>query len=216
MTVRTTVSTFPSHVLRSSGRLRSTRRALVALAVAGALVACGDGDGDGDDAVASDDASPTALTCPFSAEEVPAPEGVSTDLGTKPEIAAGTGEKPSELQYFDIVEGDGEEAQTGDAVEVKYVGAFWETGEEFDSSWSRGEDETIPFGVCRQGVVPGFSVAPTGMKVGGRRQVVLPPEFAYGAAGSPPTIPANSTLVFVIDLVEVGEEGEGGEEEAPQ
>lgn len=209
MTVRTTVSTTPSH-----GRLRSTRRTLVAVALAGALVACGDGDAE--DAVASDDASPTALTCPFSAEEVPAPEGVSTDLASKPEVAPGTGEKPTELQYFDIVEGDGEQAQTGDAVQVKYVGAFWETGEEFDSSWSRGEDETIPFGVCRQGVVPGFSVAPTGMKVGGRRQIVLPPEYAYGAQGQPPTIPANSTLVFVIDLVEVGEEGEEGEEEAPQ
>jgi FKBP-type peptidyl-prolyl cis-trans isomerase len=196
MTVRT--------VLSPPRPLPTTRRTLVALAVAGALVACGDGG----DAVASGEASPTALSCPFRATEVPAPEGVSTDLGTKPEVAPGTGEKPTELQYFDIVEGDGEQAQTGDQVEVKYVGAFWETGEEFDSSWSRGEDETLPFGVCRQGVVPGFSVAPTGMKVGGRRQVVLPPEFAYGAQGSPPTIPANSTLVFVIDLVEVGKQGE--------
>ena len=188
MTLRTTAPT-----------LRTARRALLALALAGSLVACG-GDGD---TVASDDASATAPTCPFSATEVPPPPGATTDLDTKPVVAPGTGAKPTELQYADIVEGDGDEAQTGDAVEVKYVGAFWDTGKEFDSSWSQGEDETLPFGVCRQGVVPGFSVAPTGMKVGGRRQVVLPPEYAYGAEGSPPTIPANSTLVFVIDLVEV-------------
>ena len=192
MTVRT-----PS----ATAALRRSRRGLVALALAASLVACGGGD---DDTVASDDASPTPPTCPFSATEVPAPPGATTDLGTKPVVAPGTGPKPTELQYSDIVVGDGEEAQTGDAVQVKYVGAFWETGKEFDSSWSRGEDETLPFGVCRQGVVPGFAVGPTGMKVGGRRRVVLPPEFAYGAEGSPPTIPPNSTLVFVIDLVEVG------------
>jgi len=183
---------------------RTTRRTLLALALAGSLVACGNGE----DTAASDDASATPPSCPFSATEAPAPEGATTDVDTKPTIAAGTGEKPTELQYSDIVEGDGEEAKTGDAVQVKYVGALWETGKEFDSSWSRGEDETLPFGVCRQGVVPGFSVAPTGMKVGGRRQVVLPPEYAYGAEGAPPDIPPNSTLVFVIDLVEVGEEGE--------
>ena len=200
MTVRTVLST--------PRPLRTTRRALVAFALAGALVACGDGA----DPVASGEASPTveAPTCPFSATEIEPPDDVtvSTDLSTKPEVPAGTGDRPTELQYYDVVEGDGEQAQTGDQVEVKYVGGFWETGEEFDSSWSRGEDETIAFGVCRQGVVPGFSVAPTDMKVGGRRVVILPPEFGYGREGSPPTIPGDSTLVFVIDLVEVGEEGE--------
>lgn len=197
MTLRT--AAVRSTSLRSTS-LRSTRRTLLALVLTSALAACGGGDSD---SVSSADASPTALTCPFAPTEVPAPAGATTDMGTKPVIAPGTGEAPTELQYSDIVVGDGEQAQTGDQVQVKYVGAFWETGKEFDSSWSRGADETLPFGVCREGVVPGFSVAPTGMKVGGRRQVVLPPRFGYGAAGAPPTIPANSTLVFVIDLVEI-------------
>ena len=175
-------------------------RALLAMALAGVLAACGGGD----DTVASADASPTALSCPFTAQEVPPPAGATTDLTTKPVVAPGKGPAPKQLQYSDIVVGDGDEAKTGDQVKVKYVGAFYETGKEFDSSWSRGPEETLPFGICREGVVPGFAVGPTGMKVGGRRQIVLPPEYGYGAEGSPPTIPANSTLVFVVDLVEVG------------
>ena len=186
-------------------RRRSAGQTLLALALAGSLAACGGGD---DDAVAEASASPSELTCPIEATEVPAPEGATTDLSVKPEVQPGEGPAPTELQYADIVVGDGEVAETGDQVEVKYVGAFYETGEEFDSSWSRGEDETLPFGICRQGVVPGFAVGPTGMKVGGRRRIVIPPELGYGAEGSPPTIPANSTLVFVVDLVEVVGEGE--------
>ncbi len=180
-------------------------RTLLSLALAGVLTACGGGDGDTD---AAAEASPSALSCPITAEQVPSPAGATTDLSTKPVVAPGTAPAPTELQYADIVEGDGEEAKTGDQVLVKYVGAIYETGTEFDSSWSRGPEETFPFGICRQGVVPGFAVGPTGMKVGGRRQITIPPELGYGAQGSPPAIPANATLVFVVDLVEVNPEGE--------
>ena len=182
-------------------------RTLLSLALAGVLTACGSGDGDSDTA-AEASASPSDLTCPLEAQEVEAPAGATTDLATKPVVAPGTGPAPTELQYADIVEGDGDEAKTGDQVTVKYVGAIYETGKEFDSSWSRGPEETFPFGICRQGVVPGFAVGPTGMKVGGRRQIVIPPELGYGAQGQPPSIPPNSTLVFVVDLVEVDPEGE--------
>ena len=181
-----------------------TTRTLLALALAGVLSACGGGDGDSDTAA---EASPSALSCPITAEETPAPKGAVTDLATKPVIAPGTAPAPKELQYADIVVGDGEEAKTGDQVTVKYVGAIYETGKEFDSSWSRSPEETLPFGICREGVVPGFAVGPTGMKVGGRRQITIPAYLAYGAEGRPPTIPANSTLVFVVDLVEVDPDG---------
>jgi peptidylprolyl isomerase len=187
-------------VPNAPSRSRTTGRLLLSVVLAGALSACGGSD---DDTVATADASPTALSCPIEATEVPAPAGAVTDLSKKPTIAASTGAPPTELQYADIVVGDGDVAETGDQVEVKYVGAFYETGKEFDSSWSRGPDETLPMGVCRVGVVPGFAVGPTGMKVGGRRQIVLPPRFGYGAQGQPPTIPADATLVFVVDLVEV-------------
>ena len=181
-----------------------TSRTLLSLALAGVLTACGGGDG-GEDTAA--EASPSALSCPITAEEVEPPVGATTDLETKPVVAPGTGPAPTELQYADIVEGEGEEAKTGDQVTVKYVGALYETGKEFDSSWSRGPEETFPFGICREGVVPGFAVGPTGMKVGGRRHIVIPSHLAYGPEGRPPQIPANSTLVFVVDLVKVAKTG---------
>ena len=180
------------------------RRTLLSLALAGVLTACGGGDSDSDTAA---EASPTALSCPITAEEVAPPAGATTDLETKPVVVPGPAPAPKELQYADIVEGDGEEAKTGDQVTVKYVGAIYETGKEFDSSWSRGPEETFPFGICREGVVPGFAVGPTGMKEGGRRQITIPPHLGYGAQGNPPAIPANSTLVFVVDLVEVDPQG---------
>ena len=175
-------------------------RLLVALALVGTLAACGGDDGD-------DTATPKAsgpLTCPITATEVPAPATATKDLKTKPVVAPNKGAKPKQLQYSDIVVGTGDEAKTGDQVDLKYVGAFFDTGKEFDSSWKGGPEQTFNVGLCREGTVPGFAAGPIGMKVGGRRMIVLPPEFGYGAAGSPPTIPANSTLVFVVDLVKVG------------
>ncbi len=189
---------------------RTAAQALLALFLPISLAGCSGSDDDGL-------AQPSAQTAqePSAAEE-PAPEAcetrpptvepaaeISTDLSVAPEVPPSAAPPPCGLVISDVVVGTGPEATDGTTAAVKYVGAFYETGEEFDSSWSRGEDETLPFGICRQGVVPGFAVGPTGMKVGGRRRIVLPPQYGYGAEGSPPTIPANSTLVFVVDLVEV-------------
>lgn len=168
------------------------------------LTACG-GSGDTVAAPASASATPSAtLECPTKAPvEVDPPAGSTTDLSAKPVVAPASAPAPTELQYADIVEGDGAEAVTGSQVEVKYVGALYESGTEFDSSWSQGVDETIPFGICREGVIPGFAVGPTGMKVGGRRVITIPSELGYKEAGQPPVIPGGATLVFVIDLVQV-------------
>ncbi|MBV8959038.1 MAG: FKBP-type peptidyl-prolyl cis-trans isomerase, partial [Actinobacteria bacterium] len=82
-------------------------------------------------------------------------------------------------------------------VQVQYYGANYADGKEFDSSWARGgQPATFPL----NGVIKGFSLAITGMKVGSRRVVVIPPDLGYGAAGSPPAVGPNETLVFVIDL----------------
>jgi len=184
-------------------------RTLTTLAMVGTLAACG---GTSDETVASSpDSSPSAEAsaaassppCPITATEVPAPAGASTDLEVKPVVKGTRTPPPEAVQYADLVEGDGAEAVTGSQVEVKYVGAFYDTGKEFDSSWSRGPDETLPFGICQQGVIPGFAVGPTGMKVGGRRQIIIPSELGYGAQGSPPAIPGGAALVFVVDLVNV-------------
>lgn len=141
--------------------------------------------------------------CPIKATTVPPPPGATTDLSVKPTIPPHTAPPPTTVTVADIVEGTGAEATTLSTVEAKYVGALYESGQEFDSSWKTGPDETISFTVCATGTIPGFAIAPTGMKVGGRRQVTIPAELGYGAAGSPPTIPGGAALVFVIDLVKV-------------
>ena len=184
-------------------------RTLTALALAASLAACGGSDNESvaGPAATSPSAEASAAAssppCPITATEVPVPAGATKDLKTKPVVKPTKTPPPEAVQYADIVEGDGAEAVTGSQVEVKYVGAFYDTGKEFDSSWSRGPDETLPFGICQQGVIPGFAVGPTGMKVGGRRQIIIPSELGYGAQGQPPTIPGGAALVFVVDLVSV-------------
>ena len=131
------------------------------------------------------------------------PAGATTDLTKKPVIKGSSQPAPKVVQVADIVEGTGEEAVTLSSVEVKYVGVLYKTGKEFDSSWKTSADQTLPFTACAQGTIPGFAIAPLGMKVGGRRQVTIPSEFGYGEQGSPPTIKADADLVFVIDLVKV-------------
>lgn len=192
--------------------LRSRLSVPVALTAAAllALSGCGGGDEDSLGAEASPSASaatpssaaePSPQECPLQAKTVPAPAGSTKDLDTKPTVAGSKAPPPKDVTVADIVVGTGPEAKTLSQVEVQYLGAFYETGKEFDSSWSRNK-EPLPFTVCAQGVVPGFSIAPTGMKVGGRRQVTIPGEYAYGAQGQG-DIPPNATLVFVIDLVKV-------------
>ncbi|CCG01508.1 FKBP-type peptidyl-prolyl cis-trans isomerase [Blastococcus saxobsidens] len=162
---------------------RTVPGALLALTLS--LAACGGGE---------EEATPPA------AAEVA--EEVSTDLSEAPDVPPTDAPAPDELVVEDVVVGDGEEAVDGTSVAVKYVGAFYETGEEFDSSWSRGADDTLPVTLGAGQVIPGFDQGITGMQVGGRRVVTIPSELGYGEADSGP-IPGGSTLVFVIDLVEV-------------
>jgi peptidylprolyl isomerase len=124
-----------------------------------------------------------------------------TDTSTKPTVEVPDEPPPSELVTEDLVTGDGEEAQPGDRVSVQYVGVIYETGEEFDASWDRGEP--LPFQIGGGEVIPGWDQGVAGMRVGGRRQLVIPPDLAYGAQGQPPTIGPNATLVFIVDLLSV-------------
>jgi peptidylprolyl isomerase len=126
---------------------------------------------------------------------------VSTDLGEKPEPAIGDAAPPAELVSEDIVEGDGATAAAGDKVTVQYVGVDYATGEEFDSSWERPEPFEFELGAGE--VIPGWDEGVEGMKEGGRRQLTIPPDLAYGPAGQPPAIGPDATLVFVIDLESV-------------
>ncbi|MEX2395110.1 MAG: FKBP-type peptidyl-prolyl cis-trans isomerase [Actinomycetota bacterium] len=120
------------------------------------------------------------------------------DLSTKPTIEVPDDDPPSGLVITNIVDGDGKEAPPGATVTIHYTGVSWSTGEEFDSSWE-GEPATFPLG----NLIPGWQQGIPGMKVGGRRQLIIPPVLGYGEAGSPPVIAPNETLVFVIDLIDV-------------
>jgi peptidylprolyl isomerase len=116
----------------------------------------------------------------------------------KPEIEPTLGEPPTELTMRDLVVGAGAEVSPGASVEVHYVGVDFETGEEFDSSWSRGESITFPL----QGLVRGWQEGIPGMKVGGRRELICPPDWAYGPVGGGHRL-SGRTLVFVIDLLAI-------------
>lgn len=119
----------------------------------------------------------------------------------KPTVEIPDGPAPTELVIEDIEEGDGAEAKSGDQVSVNYVGVLFDGGKEFDASFDRGQPFEFQLGAG--GVIPGWDQGVEGMKVGGRRQLVIPPDLGYGAQGSPPDIPPNATLVFVIDLLSV-------------
>lgn len=116
----------------------------------------------------------------------------------KPEIDFIDGPPPTELVITDLVEGTGVQAAPGDTVDVHYVGVEFDTGEQFDASWDRGESITFPLA----GLIAGWQEGIPGMREGGRRQLVIPPELAYGPTGGGHRL-SGKTLVFVIDLLAV-------------
>ncbi|MCT9107301.1 MULTISPECIES: FKBP-type peptidyl-prolyl cis-trans isomerase [Streptomyces] len=119
----------------------------------------------------------------------------------KPEIDFPGGEPPADLEIKDIWEGEGEVAKAGDFVKVHYVGVAFSTGEEFDASWNRGAPLEFQLGVGQ--VISGWDQGVQGMKVGGRRQLVIPAHLAYGDRGAGGRIGPGETLIFVCDLVAV-------------
>jgi peptidylprolyl isomerase len=118
---------------------------------------------------------------------------------TKPEVDYPEGTPPKALEITDIWEGDGKVAGAGDTVEVHYVGVAYSSGEEFDASWNRGEPLRFRLGVGQ--VIQGWDQGVQGMKVGGRRKLVIPPDLGYGSRGAGSAIKPGETLIFVCDLV---------------
>jgi peptidylprolyl isomerase len=119
----------------------------------------------------------------------------------KPEVDPIDGNPPSDLVVEDISVGDGDEAQAGQVVSVHYVGVAHSTGEEFDASWNRGDAFQFPLGGGR--VIAGWDRGVQGMKVGGRRRLVIPPHLGYGDRGAGGAIKPGETLIFVVDLLGV-------------
>ncbi|MFQ1003386.1 FKBP-type peptidyl-prolyl cis-trans isomerase [Modestobacter sp. SSW1-42] len=180
---------------------RTAPRLLAAAAVALSLAACGGTDAASPQAAGSTTAA--ASDCLAETPTTEAPAEVSTDLAEEPAAPCYSAAAPTELVLSDVVVGTGAEAVAGTDTAVKYVGAFYESGEEFDASWKRGDDYTLPVTVGAGRVIPGFDQGIEGMKVGGRRMVTIPSDLGYGPQGQGP-IPGGATLVFIIDLVSVG------------
>lgn len=164
-----------------------TSLALIALALAG----CGGGDS-------------STETTSASSQEAPESGGGEAAAGkekTEPKVTVPKGPPPKKLVVKDIEKGTGAEAKAGDEVVLQYVGVNYRRGDVFDASWDRGEP--FPFTLGAGMVIPGWDQGIEGMKVGGRRELIIPPSLAYGPQGRPPSIPPNETLIFVVDLLSV-------------
>jgi peptidylprolyl isomerase len=122
-------------------------------------------------------------------------------VSEKPEVDFPEGAPPADLTIEDLTVGDGEEAAPGRTAVVHYVGVAFSTGEEFDASWNRGEAFDFPLGAGA--VIAGWDRGVVGMKVGGRRRLVIPPELAYGDRGAGAVIAPGETLIFVVDLLDL-------------
>jgi peptidylprolyl isomerase len=168
---------------------------IVALCTMLALAGCGGGsDSSTGSTEPTSRGSTGESTAPVKQSEPPAKK-------TKPRVTVPKGAPPKQLVVKELEEGTGAEAKAGDEVSVQYVGVDYKSGKEFDSSWSRHEPFAFQLGAGQ--VIPGWDQGIEGMKVGGRRELIIPPELAYGEAGSPPAIGPNETLVFVVDLLAV-------------
>ena len=183
--------------LRSGARL-----GVATLGVALLLAGCGssgsstigvNNQNSADQALAKSSASAT----PTSPTATSATTPTSGPLSKEPHVTPPAGPAPSNLVVKDLIAGTGAEAKAGGSVTVNYVGVLYQGGKEFDASWKRGEPATFSL----QGVIPGWTKGIPGMKVGGRRELIIPASLAYGAKGFPPKIPPNAPLVFVIDLL---------------
>jgi peptidylprolyl isomerase len=171
--------------------------AVFALIAALGLAGCADDEEDVGNATqgTNQQEAETTETSPAAAAEA------LKDTSVKPEIPRPSGAPPRRLETEDIVKGKGPAAKPGDNVLVHHAGVTFSTGEELGSSWDVGQPLPFPLGGGQ--VIEGWDRGIVGMKTGGRRMLTIPPELAYGAAGSPPLIGPNETLVFVVDLLEI-------------
>jgi len=185
------------------------RARLLLSLVAAVLLAVGVGACGGDDSSSEGETAATAT--PTEAPAEPSAEnnvdaiaaGITKNTKKKPEIAVPEGDPPTGLVIKDIVKGKGPKAKAGDQLTMQYVGNSWSTGEQFDASWDRGQ--AFPFQLGAGMVIPGWDQGMVGMRAGGRRLLILPPDLGYGAGGTPDgTIAPNETLIFAVDLEKIG------------
>ena len=164
---------------------------LAAVGVATLLAACGS---------SSSSSTSTSTSAAESQASGSAPSTpTSGPLSKEPTVTPPSGPAPHTLVTKEIITGTGQTAAAGDRVTVNYVGVLYSDGSKFDASWDRNEPFSFTLGAHE--VIPGWEEGVEGMRVGGRRELIIPPAQAYGASGSPPKIPPNETLIFVVDLL---------------
>lgn len=163
---------------------------IIAACVALAIAGCG----------GSSDSSSSTSSSSEGEGGVTTRSGAEAQEGTKPKVEVPSGPAPKKLVEKELIEGEGAEAKAGDEVTVQYVGVLYDNGKDFDASWNRNEPFSFTLGNSE--VIAGWDQGVEGMKVGGRRELIIPPELGYGSEAVGP-IPANSTLVFVIDLLAI-------------
>jgi peptidylprolyl isomerase len=175
-------------------RHMSRRPLALTLTAALALVAAGCGSSN-DKTSSTSSAAPAQST---STAATPAP----AKARPKPKVKVPSGKPPKKLVIKDLIPGRGQAAKAGDPITVNYIGVDFANGKPFDNSYDRGQP--FPFQLGGGQVIPGWDRGLVGMKVGGRRELVIPPSLAYGPQGQPPVIKPNETLVFVVDLLSIG------------
>ncbi|HEY7829661.1 MAG TPA: FKBP-type peptidyl-prolyl cis-trans isomerase [Solirubrobacteraceae bacterium] len=181
----------------------SRSRALLAVGALGASAAfavsgCGSSGSTSSITVGNESPPPATLT-QATATSTAATTPTSGPLATEPVVNVPKGPTPTKLITKELIVGSGPEAKAGQSVTVNYVGVLYKGGKEFDASWKRKEPFTFALGQGQ--VIKGWDQGVAGMKVGGRRMLIIPSELGYGVQGSPPSIPPNSALVFVVDLL---------------
>ncbi len=176
--------------------------AVAALALAGCGSSSAPGVVTAPSSGATQDASVASATASSSSTTSSATSSSATPLPaalkTKPKVVPPSGPPPSKLVIKDLIKGTGPAATAASTVTVQYVGVLYKGGLQFDASWDDGSGQ--PTSLPLSGVIPGWQQGIPGMRVGGRRELIIPAGLGYGAKGSPPKIPGNAALVFVIDL----------------
>jgi peptidylprolyl isomerase len=183
--------------------------ALAALAAAGAIAGCGSSSSN-EISPGNENPNATAEAAKLEASESKTSTSATTAAATvqtptsgplskEPTVKPPSGPAPSTLVTKELIKGTGAEAKAGESVTVNYVGVLYKNGKVFNASWESGKP--FPFVLGRGQVIPGWDKGVVGMRVGGRRELIIPAAEAYGSRGSPPAIPPNAPLVFVVDLL---------------
>jgi FKBP-type peptidyl-prolyl cis-trans isomerase len=186
-------STIPSRVLSAAG----------ALGVAVLIAGCGSSGSSSTITVGNENTADQALVHQNESGQTQTVVSTPTTgpLATEPTVTPPSGAAPTTLIKKDLIVGTGPEAKPGESVTVNYVGVLFHGGKVFDASWKR--HEPFAFALGKGAVIKGWDEGIAGMKVGGRRELIIPSALAYGSQGSGSTIPPNAPLVFVVDLLGV-------------